>query len=842
MASPRVERASSSPFGCDTFTTAHSSFQNNTMRDNLNISDSIPNHNTEKPINSVDTWVLGVAKNNLVNLRLTRRLRNTHNENKDSSLPALVSPRHSKVIENSAKNTRQEAPQKVTTLDNKNKVHVVPNFSSRSSSFTSRRLASPPRSDGSSEGEILNLGASSLVRIWETRLCFNNKSTNNTKPNAPASLGRTSSDASSNESAFFMEEQCRALEECDGTPNTESFPNWEECDKPRPCDQSCSSQKLEAISLDSLESEKGRVANIIRRLSITNQIQSSVAPLSDDNDHEIGSVTGSLHRERDCASSTPKQQEFRAFSAPRIRGRQAYNDLLMQFESDRHGELDNLAKRGAVSKFIQRGRIRSVLRLRLLQRGVAVFDQSHLKSTTSEVNKQQRSTLTQLRESGFNITDEPRTSALTEVSSSRSHCREVVSIITKPNNNFPTSNHISKETHCHIAYNTDIHNKKATQNSMSQTGPDYKEVHPNSDVTFIKAQNNDPKEIVGASSSMVDTNANEMEHKVVTSDQQCDTAEINYDEISQEEASDQHYVSSNYDDIVEEHETNNQICGENAYDWIGHISRPRSYWEKLRQEWYKEKLNFSSENDEIRKLLERRTVSTFLSSDFRERLDRLVKSRTGTQTHLADSRHSEEDQDRSMDQLMTFFHERLHFRGNPQEDERDRVKEEDERRKKEEKDEEQEEDSIISSLDQEGDYFNQSSPSMQAPSPSSWSYRDNIAEDDSDRVASLSSSPPSQSPSFFQDTHQYSSSSSPNHHSIEMEIIYDLRAQLTQLFNEMSELKKSLKSCTDMQMQMQLNQSKKREVHKDVGTCVHVSSVPMSCNGIVENVQYVKLQ
>lgn len=44
---------------------------------------------------------------------------------------------------------------------------------------------------------------------------------------------------------------------------------------------------------------------------------------------------------------------------------------------------------------------------------------------------------------------------------------------------------------------------------------------------------------------------------------------------------------------------------ETNYDWISEISRPRSYWEDRRQTWYREMLNSSSQNEEIRQLLER---------------------------------------------------------------------------------------------------------------------------------------------------------------------------------------------------------------------------------------------
>ncbi|XP_061342437.1 uncharacterized protein LOC133288643 [Gastrolobium bilobum] len=798
MASSQVEIASSSPLGCvltdhncrDPCTT-HATFHKNILRDHLNTCNdsAAPNNNIQKPMSNADTWVSRVAKNNLGNPSFTRRLHNMidqqgRDHKDDFSLSALVSPRHSRIID---RWTARKAREMVSTLEN-HEVEVLNNFPSRSSSFTSRREVSPPL-DGTSESEISNLGASSLVQIWEKRL----NQSNCNKPNAPASPGRISPNPSCNENAFSVEEQCRVSEEegdstYEPSGNEESFSDWES-DKTGPSYQSHSPQVHHSSD------EKGRVADIIKRLSVTNQ-------MSDENDHEMcsSSVTGSPYRERDRVS-TPKQQEHKAFaqviSSPRIRGRQAFNDLIVQFESDRHRELNHLAERGAVSMFSQRGRIQSLLRLRLLQRGVAAFDQSRQKSDQGNT-QEEGSPIMQLRER-FSTGDEHRTSSLAEVSDPRSPGREIIVSSIKQMGDFPTSIQISKDTRCKTIYGTDIHCKEPIQNPESQTSADNKkEAHPpSSDVTFqgtlFEAQNDDPKETVGACSSMADSNANETAYEV--------------------EASEQQYAASSYNE-TEEEEANDHYYNEASYDWISPISRPRSYWEERRQEWYREMLDFGSDNDEIRKLLERRTVSTFLSSDFRERMDRLMKSHIGTQTHLINGQYDEGDQKERMDQVMEFLQEHLCFGDSPQDGKGSAVeKEEEEEEEEEVKVEEQEKESIISGSDHElGNYFNQSSSPMHSSSSSKWSYRDIDAGDDSDRVASISSSLPSQSQSFYKDSRQYSSST--NHHSIEMEFIYELRGQMVQLFHEMSELRKSIKSCMDMQMQMQLQQSKNQEVHK----------------------------
>nr|XP_048320310.1 uncharacterized protein LOC112489775 [Ziziphus jujuba var. spinosa] len=118
---------------------------------------------------------------------------------------------------------------------------------------------------------------------------------------------------------------------------------------------------------------------------------------------------------------------------------------------------------------------------------------------------------------------------------------------------------------------------------------------------------------------------------------------------------------------------------------------------------------------------------------------------------------------------------------------------------------------------QEGsDYINQSTSSLQIPPSSllgSWGYQDNEVGDESDLATSTSPTPsphqhlPSQS--YYHGTTQCSPARITS--SIELEAIYDLRRHMEQLSHEMSELRKSIKVCMDMQMTMQ--QSIKQEVN-----------------------------
>jgi hypothetical protein len=133
-----------------------------------------------------------------------------------------------------------------------------------------------------------------------------------------------------------------------------------------------------------------------------------------------------------------------------------------------------------------------------------------------------------------------------------------------------------------------INCKKHTQNHVSQTNAGVKEEGHLS--CGFEARSDDPKETVEESSSKVVSNANEMVDEVEARDQELyDTIETDYNEILEEkECSDY-----NYDETSA------------SYDWISPISRPKSYWEELRQEWYREMLDFGSGNDERRELLQR---------------------------------------------------------------------------------------------------------------------------------------------------------------------------------------------------------------------------------------------
>ena len=141
-------------------------------------------------------------------------------------------------------------------------------------------------------------------------------------------------------------------------------------------------------------------------------------------------------------------------------------------------------------------------------------------------------------------------------------------------------------------------------------------------------------------------------------------------------------------------------------------------------------------------------------------MDRLMTTRLERQTHTTQSQGEEEDDQIHLISLIHNSQERK------QEDE---PEEEIENEEEQEQEDEQQEESLISGQFHEaGDYFDQSTSSMQIPSPSllrTWSFQDNDVVDDSDQAASISPHQddfPSQT--YYQNAPQFSSSV--NHPSI----------------------------------------------------------------------------
>ncbi|KAL5577965.1 hypothetical protein UlMin_019664 [Ulmus minor] len=613
-----------------------------------------------------------------------------------------------------------------------------------------------PRPEIVVEAKTSNLGAASLVQIWEKRLKRSNSINQNSNSSSGSCTSRSDSGLSSNE-------------------NEEPFADWQS-DRT----VSCSSEQLSPTKSrcsDAGESERVRIADIIKRLS------------GNENDQE--------DRDRSSVSDQTEQRSFcQLISSPRIRGRQAFLDLLMQMERERHGELHSLVERRAVSRFPKKGRIQSMLRLRLLQRGMAVGDQRRRPQTAGapQVSRVTQGTTIMLLRERFNPEVETVTTSQSDATNSRAPHGEIVNDDTSPTQ---------------IKAEDDSQNQRVSFDDQQSSRENNNLEHM---IEGIKEKASPSNSVTWKETSLED------DRKLASQESVNQTMSFNgWDGI----------------DVVEELEESYQQYVETNHDWISEISRPISYWEDRRQEWYHEMLNSNSEKVEIRQLLERGTVSSFLASDFRERMDRLMETHLERQTQPLGSEGGEEFEERSQDfvnQLRSVIQNRQQHP---------------------ESEEEEEEENLISGQYQEtGDYFDQYNSSLQIDSSSmlQWSYQDNEAGEDSDRAASTSprqhsslqmhspsalqwsyrdnevgedsdratSTSPRQhfpSQSYYPNTQQFSSST--NHPSIEMELIWNLRGQMEQLYNEMSELRKSLKSCMDMQQMILMQQSMKPELHSE---------------------------
>lgn len=262
--------------------------------------------------------------------------------------------------------------------------------------------------------------------------------------------------------------------------------------------------------------------------------------------------------------------------------------------------------------------------------------------------------------------------------------------------------------------------------------------------------------------------------------------------------SDYSHTPSGWDEL----QSNYQQQSESNQDWVSDISRPREEWEDLRQARYQEMLDPFIENHDIRQLLNSKSVSIFLNSGLREKIDRLMTSRS-QQLPSAMSGQLEE---------------RVGAHMTKEEGKEEEVRSHNETRAAEGEDDEEEADSGY-----EDDFEDDNTPIRQqylepeelvdqsnaSQTFQSWSNNQDLrVSDDSYHLPSNSLPQPQLSNIYSQ--HNQQSSSSTRHSSIEMELIYELRGHMEQLHQEIFEIRRSINSC--MNMQVKLQHSIKQEV------------------------------
>ncbi|KFK31616.1 hypothetical protein AALP_AA6G136300 [Arabis alpina] len=186
------------------------------------------------------------------------------------------------------------------------------------------------------------------------------------------------------------------------------------------------------------------------------------------------------------------------------------------------------------------------------------------------------------------------------------------------------------------------------------------------------------------------------------------------------------------------------------YDWISGISQPRSYWDGLRKQREKEiMMNKDPKKDYMRDMIKKKTVSTFLASDFREEIDKMISC--AQKKIQVEINPEEEDSEEWNVECSTSYQENL------EENETEKI------------------DQTVTI----SDGFSQSSVK------STKSFEDHEAV--------ITSQSNSSNPKDLANTSSY-----------ETDVICDLREQIKQLQGEMLELKSLVKSCVDFQKSVKL--------------------------------------
>ncbi|CAI0393686.1 unnamed protein product [Linum tenue] len=910
MASSQVERvASSSPFACvlrdrnrpdrcnreanNANSSRAATIQKNLkvlVRDHLHNCISVsPDENSLSQQNS----------DNLDSVTIPSNSRNSPSKNEignNNSSSCSSTRMNSRQARNLDRWAAKQAEQMVSTIERQNQeaeLWVVASSnpcSSSNSKEPENRVISSQNSIAESEcSSKSQIGASSLVQIWEARL-------NQPKSNPQMSQHSRTSSVSSLDNINLIEEPSRHSDVFDSVSNNDLLTDWDSTA------QSTTSTINRRHSDVGLDKEKVRIADIIRRLTC------------DVHDHHDPGNGNNCDTPRRTSTSSEPSFEHRGgwpliVNSPRIRGRQAFHDLLLHIEHDRHKELGSLAERQAVSKFCYRGRIQSLLKLRFLRRDVGVQTRPVPVPPTCKP-PQHSSSIMQLRERLKAFLEQEKSGGKEAIAPKKSprpekHCRQI--------DNFSTQHQsISEGKSQERAPHTDLMSTFVSVEHLEKQEKKSGECLEHSELPVEESifqeskpllENQDTEhEAILVTSNQVEEKRNKIEgqlkeeenkfslekkelkrhneldnipileniaiHSSIEAWQErnleCEMELESMKNKSIQQTEDLHHTPIQKDITVQSSveawkERNLEFAMEDdqeveasddeeeeyfeeaPYDWFSDIAKPRSYWEDMRRSWYDEMLSSGCGNRDIKELLERKTVSSFLSSEFRERIDRLMLSRAHIQANQEQQRSEADENQEKMAQLaLSYFHREANEEDDDvfQEKQSDRVEkpeeqeEVDEETEDEESEDEEEEEEEY--LDQEehqqesltsrqfveaNDLFDQSSQSIFSPSPfRSWNYGERQDMEEYDRFSNAASQLHNQPFRSSQDRRRCSCSTS--HALIEVDVVNELRGNMEQIRSEMTDLRKLMQSC--MEMQMNFMRLVKHEIQPDeVGTGIN---------------------
>ncbi|KAJ4976266.1 hypothetical protein NE237_001372 [Protea cynaroides] len=342
--------------------------------------------------------------------RVDKQEKNDHNlrppsrveeEARVDEKPSPIARNQSRIIDRRA---TREAREMIITMDRQTHESELLALSNSHpvSTVASSFPAESPHTPSESSVDLPNLHTSSLLQMWrefeaESKLTSGNHSSLNSNSTIFGD-GRIDSGTSNLENAS-VENRSQSSEVCDSgderyeasATHEYSFADWES-ERNTPCERLPSLQGSvsdDGRATDVGESERHRVADIIRKLTSGKPIatHSSITPSNDELDQDVPTVIDPVPEQGGENRGLPNVGK-----GARVRGRQAMMDLLMQMERERQRELNELVERRAVSRFSQRGRIQSMLKLRFLRLEVAAIGQQPAASAASELCRLQQGT------------------------------------------------------------------------------------------------------------------------------------------------------------------------------------------------------------------------------------------------------------------------------------------------------------------------------------------------------------------------------------------------------------------------------------------------------------------
>ncbi|XP_076881988.1 uncharacterized protein LOC143530307 [Bidens hawaiensis] len=395
------------------------------------------------------------------------------------------------------------------------------------------------------------------------------------------------------------------------------------------------SRDSKASNPGAAEKEKIRVVDIIKKLSREEELAAS--NVAGQGNQSLPLIRTNLHPEQ--IDREPKGIKGVKVSRHLVRGRHAFDTFLMQMEKDKHRELKWFVEHKVVSNFKHRGRIQSLLRFKLLRLGAEPKpeDKIHKFRVPKPLESNKGQDIMDMRfKERCNSRNEKG------VMESRKDKRNDQKNIASEESLAATST-TTKEVEIKTKTKTTTNNRK--QESQLKSGPMAPNQSTHVSTASCKVAVHQAKFVDSYSSPTKikeddhykDNNDDDDNDNFYEDEGQFMSAKTSYDQIEnrnrrmQALESFNDWMTSEYSQThseLDENESYDMQLFDTNYDWISHISRPKSDWEDMRQARYEEMLeDQSSANGDIQRLLERKNVSSFLGSSLRDLIDQLMMSR-----------------------------------------------------------------------------------------------------------------------------------------------------------------------------------------------------------------------